>query len=59
MQPHQHRDFMYTAQKEFPETEFTPVSTHTTREVKVSQVRGYSLCKNSPETEFKVESYCI
>ncbi|CAG2255121.1 FBXW7 [Mytilus edulis] len=34
MQPHQHRDFMYTAQKQFPETEFTPVSTHTTREVK-------------------------
>ena len=35
MQPHQHRDFMYTAQKQFPETEFTPVSTHTTREIKV------------------------
>lgn len=34
MQPHQHRDFMYTAQKQFPETEFTPVSTHTTREIK-------------------------
>jgi hypothetical protein len=29
------RDFMYTAQKQFPETEFTPVSTHTTREIKV------------------------
>nr|XP_011450638.2 F-box/WD repeat-containing protein 7 isoform X3 [Crassostrea gigas] len=33
MQPHLHRDFMYTAQSMYPSMEFKPFSTHTSREV--------------------------
>ena len=35
IQPAMHRDFMYTAKKEFPSLEFMPISTHTTRKLKV------------------------
>ena len=31
-----HRDFMYTAKKEFPALEFLPISTHTTRKLRVT-----------------------
>ncbi|XP_050390383.2 F-box/WD repeat-containing protein 7 isoform X1 [Patella vulgata] len=34
MQPSLHRDLMYTAQTVFPTIDFTPVSTHTSREYK-------------------------
>ncbi|CAH1798892.1 unnamed protein product [Owenia fusiformis] len=34
VQPALHRDFMYTAKKEFPSQTFQPVSTYTSREVK-------------------------
>ncbi|XP_061192203.1 F-box/WD repeat-containing protein 1A-like [Saccostrea echinata] len=33
MQPHLHRDFMYTAQSMYPSMEFKPFSTHTSREL--------------------------
>ena len=35
IQPAMHRDFMYSAKKEFPSQKFIPISTHTTRELKV------------------------
>ena len=35
LQPMLHRDFMYTAQSQFPAIEFVPVSTHTSRKLKV------------------------
>ncbi|XP_012941493.1 F-box protein MET30 [Aplysia californica] len=34
LQPSLHRDFMYTVRSRFPDLEFTPVSTHVTRELK-------------------------
>ncbi|XP_048240296.1 F-box protein MET30-like [Haliotis rufescens] len=34
MQPTLHRDFMYTARSHFPDIDFQPISTHTSRELK-------------------------
>ncbi|KAL3884119.1 hypothetical protein ACJMK2_030341, partial [Sinanodonta woodiana] len=34
LQPMLHRDFMYTAQSQFPEQDFQPLSTHTSRRLK-------------------------
>ena len=38
IQPAMHRDFMYTAKKEFPEINFLPISTHVSRKLRVSCV---------------------
>ena len=35
IQPAMHRDFMYTAKKEFPDQDFAPISIHATRKLKV------------------------
>ncbi|XP_046574682.1 LOW QUALITY PROTEIN: F-box/WD repeat-containing protein 7-like [Haliotis rubra] len=39
MQPTLHRDFMYTARSHFPDIDFQPVSTHTSRELKEKVTR--------------------
>ena len=44
IQPALHRDFMYTASKDYPKQHFIPISSHQSREIKVqTYIYGKSL----------------
>ena len=54
LQPMLHRDFMYTAQSQFPAIEFVPVSTHTSRKLKVLSFNLTSVAYTKSSHQWKV-----